>query len=50
KALNGDPPKTVKIDIQPIYEGNSKRPEAFEVQYWIDGSVHEAMFENVPGG
>ncbi len=42
--------KDVKVDIQPVYDGASKRPEAFEVQYWIDGKLHEAAFENIPGG
>uniref|UniRef100_UPI003734D5B9 DNA/RNA non-specific endonuclease n=1 Tax=Vibrio atypicus TaxID=558271 RepID=UPI003734D5B9 len=50
KALNGDPPKTVKIDIQPIYEGNSKRPEAFEVIYEIDGKEEFLEFANKTGG
>ena len=42
--------KKVEVDINPIYEGNSKRPEAFSVKYWVDGKKKTAFFENKPGG
>ena len=42
--------KKVEVDIKPIYDGASRRPEAFEVQYRINGSLYEAIFENIPGG
>lgn len=50
EALNGTPPKDVKVDIQPIYDGASKRPEAFKVKYWIDGKKRTKFFKNEPGG
>ncbi|MCC5453125.1 DNA/RNA non-specific endonuclease [Rheinheimera sp. UJ51] len=50
KALKGPPPQQVKVDIQPVYEGESKRPVAFSVKYWIDGRHSTAHFENKPGG
>ena len=50
EALNGIPPKEVKVDIQPIYDGASKRPEAFKVKYWIDGKKRTKFFKNEPGG
>ena len=42
--------KKVEIDIQPIYKGNSNRPEVFSVKYWVDGKKKTAFFENKPGG
>ena len=50
RALNGDPPKTVKVDIQPIYKGNSKRPQAFEVIYEIGGKEEFLEFANKTEG
>ena len=50
KALKIPPPKEVKIDIKPIYEGASKRPEAFKVRYWINGKKKTKFFKNEPGG
>jgi len=29
--------KGVKIEVEAIFSGTSKRPDAFEVSYWIDG-------------
>ena len=49
-AIKGDPPKTVEVEINTIYDGVSKRPEAFEVVYKIDGKMTEIAFENIPGG
>lgn len=42
--------KKIEVDIKPIYKGDSKRPEAFSVKYWIDGKKKTAFFENKPGG
>ena len=33
-----------------LYDGNSKIPDAFEIEYKIDGELFEALFENKPGG
>ncbi|MDA3616525.1 DNA/RNA non-specific endonuclease [Polluticaenibacter yanchengensis] len=38
--------KTVNIEIRPIYDGTSKRPIGFEVDYWIDGIKTSEVFEN----
>ena len=50
KALASDPPKNVEVNIKAIYENDSKRPEAFEVEYMIDGELFENIFDNQPGG
>jgi len=42
--------KEVKVDIQPVYEGASKRPVAFDVFYEIDGVEKFKSFDNVAGG
>ncbi len=39
-------PSTVRVDIRPIFEGTSKRPVAFEVDYWIDGIKKSEFFDN----
>lgn len=49
RALNAEPPKTVKVKINAIYEGDSKRPAAFTVEYWIDGTREGRMFRNKEG-
>ena len=38
--------KDVKIKVEAVFEGASKRPEAFEVSYWIDGAKTERTFIN----
>ena len=50
EALDSDPPKTVKVDIEPIYDGDNKRPEVFEVVFWVDGEREKRFFENKLGG
>lgn len=50
KALKGPPSQDVKVDIQPVYEGESKRPDAFRVKYWIDGRYSTQYFRNKAGG
>ena len=50
KAIKGPPPKNVDVKINAIYEGGSKRAEAFEVEYFVDGEMFEAFFENKVGG
>ena len=50
KAIKGPPPKNVDVKINAIYEGDSKRAEAFEVEYFVDGEMFEAFFENNAGG
>jgi conserved hypothetical protein len=37
EALNKIPPDEVKVDIQIIYGGESKRPNRFIVKYTIGG-------------
>ena len=38
--------KKVEVDIRPIFEGPSKRPIGFDVDYWIDGKKFNQPFEN----
>ena len=38
--------KDVKVKIKVIFDGNSKRPNGYDVEYWIDGKRFEAPFEN----
>jgi hypothetical protein len=49
-ALKADPPKEVEVEINAFYDAESKRPEAFEVKYVIDGKSKKVFFENKPGG
>ena len=44
KAINEG--KTVRVEIKAIFEGTSKRPSAFEVNYWIDGVKKPEFFSN----
>ncbi len=37
--------KKVNVTIDTIYEGNSKRPTEFFVEYFIDGKKHEKIFK-----
>lgn len=51
EALKAKPPKEVKVNISPIYEGNSQRPVKFEIEYQIGKSRPEFReFKNKPGG
>nr|WP_252738976.1 DNA/RNA non-specific endonuclease [Colwellia sp. D2M02] len=50
KALKGNPPKEVKVEINAIYEGSSKRAEAFDVTYFIDGKKKSTTLLNKSGG
>ncbi|MCX2682106.1 DNA/RNA non-specific endonuclease [Galbibacter sp. EGI 63066] len=36
----------VKIEVRAIFDGTSKRPIGFEVDYWIDGKKYNQPFEN----
>ncbi|WP_255202869.1 DNA/RNA non-specific endonuclease [Vibrio vulnificus] len=45
EALSGNPPKEVKVEINSIFKGESKRPTAFEIIYEIDGKKSEAFFK-----
>lgn len=38
--------KNVRVSIEPVYEGNSRRPEALVVTYSIDGEVGMLVFPN----
>ena len=49
KALKGDPPKTVDVNIKAIYESDSKRPVAFDASYIIDGKKKSVFFLNSTG-
>ncbi|MFP6845133.1 MAG: DNA/RNA non-specific endonuclease, partial [Thalassolituus sp.] len=42
--------KEVKVDIQPVYEGASKRPSKFIVKQTIDGKTTKKIFKNKSGG
>ncbi|WP_239928902.1 DNA/RNA non-specific endonuclease [Photobacterium sanguinicancri] len=50
KALKGDPPKKVEVEINAIYDGDSKRPSTFDVFYEIDGVEKFVSFKNKPEG
>ena len=51
KALKEVPPRKVTVDIQPVYSGNSLRPDRFEVVYQIEGDVPKfKTIENQIGG
>lgn len=36
----------VEVEITPIFDGTSKRPVKFEVDYWVDGKYKFAEFDN----
>ncbi len=38
--------KKVEVDIRPVFEGASKRPTKFKVQYKIDGQPFQRSFDN----
>ena len=38
--------KKVDVKIKVIFDGNSKRPSAYDVEYWIDGEYNEKPFIN----
>ena len=41
-----DQGKKVEVLIEPIYELSSKRPVAFEVEYWVNGVRNFEFFDN----
>ncbi|MCV9885110.1 T7SS effector LXG polymorphic toxin [Metabacillus halosaccharovorans] len=45
-ALKETPPKEVKVNVEIIYDGNSKRPSEFIVEYEIDGRYEEINILN----
>lgn len=51
KALKETPPKKVTVNIEPIYSGESLRPDRFKVKYQVEGrkSVMKVI-ENQIGG
>jgi len=38
--------KNVRVSIEPVYEGDSRRPDALVVTYSIDGEVGMQIFPN----
>lgn len=51
KALKETPPRKVTVDIQPVYSGNSLRPDSFFVEYQIEGSKSVTkLIKNQIGG
>ena len=38
--------KKVDVKIKVIFDGNSKRPSGYDVEYWIDGERHKKPFIN----
>jgi hypothetical protein len=36
----------VKTEVEAIFSGASKRPDAFDVSYWIDGVKTKTSFIN----
>lgn len=49
-ALKEIPPKKVNVKIEPIYSGDSIRPDSFEIVYEIDGKKFEKLIDNKAGG
>ncbi|MRN53044.1 hypothetical protein GJB61_08550 [Paenibacillus sp. LC-T2] len=51
KALKEIPPRIVSVRIEPLYSGNSIRPDSFEVVYEIEGKgIFEKIIKNQSGG
>ena len=50
KALKEKPRKSVEVDIQAVYKGESKRPSKFVVRYKIGGKPFKRIFKNKSGG
>ena len=46
-ALKSTPPKKVEVDIKINYEGASRRPIGFEVNYKIDGVPYKEKIKNI---
>jgi len=42
--------KKVKVNIEPVYSGTGVRPDAFRVNYTIDGIQSKNILLNKPGG
>jgi filamentous hemagglutinin len=43
--------KQVNVKIEPVYSGDSVRPDSFKVRYSVDGNRPVSLdFENLPGG
>ncbi|MBD5437437.1 MAG: hypothetical protein HDR37_02490 [Treponema sp.] len=36
----------VDINIKIVYDGNSKRPESFNITYYINGKLNTKQFDN----
>ena len=50
-ALKEVPPRKVKVNIQPVYSGNSLRPDRFDVMYKIEGEPFKVRrIKNQIGG
>jgi len=49
KALKGDPPKKVEVNIRAFYDGENKRPSKFIVDYMIDDEPFKSTFKNKSG-
>lgn len=50
RALRADPPKHVKINIEPVYKNDSLRPDSFVVEYNIGKRSVREIILNQPGG
>ena len=50
-ALKEVPPRKVTVDIQPVYSGNSLRPDSFEVMYQIgdDDPISRTILNQIGG-
>ncbi|MCU7558675.1 DNA/RNA non-specific endonuclease, partial [Macrococcus capreoli] len=46
KALRSKPPKQVKVKIEPVYSGDSLRPDEFNVYYTIGDEYIEKNIKN----
>jgi filamentous hemagglutinin len=38
--------KDVKVEIKAIFNTGTGRPDAFDVDYWIDGEINSILFPN----
>ncbi|HEX9061574.1 MAG TPA: DNA/RNA non-specific endonuclease [Clostridia bacterium] len=50
EALKEVPPRDVKVKITPIYQGDSQRPEKFDIKYKIGDKWDTVILKNRPGG
>ncbi len=50
KALKGNPPKSVEVEITLVYDEGAKRAKKFVIDYVVDGVPDTVIFKNKLGG